>query len=255
MNQGNGKMYVDPMENIGKNNLDLQSSIDRLYKQGTYEDMSTIMIVPSTGMIPARVVQNWMGIMTPMNQKFFRIFQIGKEVGVAYQESIEMILTNPDLSKWKYILTVEHDNLVPPNCLIQLIESINGKIDGNKYDAVGGLYWTKSFGSEIYSQPMCYGDPKIMPRNFIPQIPIQNGITPCNGLGMGCTLFRLDMFKDERFQKPFFKTEQSYVPGQGAACFTQDLYFFHKACELGYKFACDSRVLVGHLDINSDIVW
>ena len=251
-----GKMYCDAYDG-GFHNSELQSTIDRLYKSGLYEDKSTICIIPTRGVIPARVVQSWWGMMTPMNGKFYRIIQCGKEVGIAYSEAIEMILANPDLSKWKYILTLEEDNLIPPDALLKLIEAIEGGVDGQVYDAVGALYYTKGYGG----MPMIYGNPKEMPRNFIPQLPVQNSIVPCNGLGMGCTLFRLEMFKDERIKRPLFQTVQQYTPGQGASAFTQDLEFFHKACGFGYKFACDCRTLVGHLDYEGvcsphpDFVW
>ena len=34
--------------------------------------------------------------------------------------------------------------------------------------------------------------------------------------------------------------------------YTQDLKLFENAGKLGYKFACDSRVKVGHYDIEND---
>lgn len=215
----------------------------RLEAANAYRDLSTICLVPTRGTISARVVQNWMGMMTPMNQKFMRMFMIGMEVGAAYQNAIEMILANPELSKWKYILTVEEDNTMPPDGLIKLYESIDD------FDAIGGLYWTK--GPE--GQPMCYGNPNAFPINFIPQIPAPDAITRCNGLGMGFTLFKLDMFK--KIEKPWFKTVQSYEPGTGVKAYTQDLYFFEKATKAGYKFACDSRVKIGHFDAVQDIIW
>ncbi len=64
------------------------------------------------------------------------------------------------------------------------------------------------------------------------------------------------MFRDKRFKKgEWFKTEQSFEPGVGARAYTQDLHFFEKAGSMGYKFACDTRVRVGHYDSNSDIIW
>jgi hypothetical protein len=102
---------------------------------------------------------------------------------------------------------------------------------------------------------MCYGNPAELPRNFIPQPPLPNTVTPCNGLGMGATLFRLSMFKDPKIPRPWFKTVQEVVPHQGARAFTQDLYFFNNACAAGYKFACSTRTLTGHLDAGSGIVW
>lgn len=219
----------------------------RLEKEKSYRDLSTIIVCPTRGFISARIVQNWQGLIRPMNQKVMGpLFMEGMEVGEAYNQVIKMILENPDLSNFKFILTLEEDNAPPADGLMKLYESID------EYDAVGGLYWTKGEGG----QPMCYGDPKAMPLNFIPQIPQVDAVTPCNGLGMGFTLFRMEMFKDNRFTYgEWFKTKQELVPGGGAQVFTQDLWFFQKAHELGYKVACDSRVKVGHYDATTQIMW
>lgn len=218
----------------------------RLEKSKAYRDLSTVIICPTRGVIPARIVQSWQGMMRPMNQKVIGpIFMSGMEVGEAYNEAIKMILENPELSKYKFILTIEEDNACEPDGLLKLYESID------EYDAVGGLYFTK--GPD--GAPMCYGSPAVQPLNFIPQNPAPNTITPCNGLGQGFTLFRTEMFKDKRFEYgQWFKTLQEVGP-QGAKAYTQDLYFFEKAVGLGYKFACDSRVKVGHYDYENDTMW
>jgi hypothetical protein len=220
--------------------------VRRLEAEGLYKDRSTVCIVPSRGVVPAKVVQNWMGMMVPMNQKFARIFMIGMEVGAAYEQAIEHILANPELSTWKYVFTLEEDNMVPPDVLMKLYTAMD-----EGYDAVGALYWTKGEGG----QPMCYGNPLQAPLNFIPQIPQPETVTRCNGLGMGATLFKMELFKEGKIERPFFKTVQSYDPAKGCAGFTQDLWFFNNAAKAGYKFACDSRAKVGHYDINTDIVW
>lgn len=217
--------------------------VARLEQAKSYRDLSTICVVPTRGQIAARVVQNWMGMMTPMNQKFTRMFIIGMEVGAAYNAAIAQILANPELSQWKYVLTLEEDNLPPPDGLLKLLESIDD------YDAIGGLYWTKGEAG----MPMCYGDPNVFPLNFTPQIPQPETVTRCNGLGMGFTLFKLDIFR--KMEGPWFITKQQYDPQTGVQCFTQDLWFFNEAAKHGLKFACDSRVRVGHYDLASDIVW
>lgn len=229
----------------GRHNQDLDSSIARIEKAKTYQDLSTICIIPTRGMIHAKVIQNWWTLFTPMNQKFIRMFAIGMEVGAAYCNMIEAILADPNLSKWKYILTLEEDNMPPPDGLLKLLENMD------KYDAIGGLYWTKG---EL-GQPMIYGNPHEIPLTFVPQLPIPETIQECNGLGMGFTLFKLDIFKDPRVPKPWFKTLQEYKPGVGARGYTQDLYFFENIYKLGYKVACDTRVKVGHYDKENDIVW
>ena len=160
----------------GRHNADLNSSIVRLEQGNTYKDCSTIAITPTRGFIHARVVQAHMGLMAPMNQKFTRIFATGMEVGDAYSTTVEQILCIPELSEWKYIFTLEDDNIPPPDCLIKLIESIEGGVDGQKYDAVGALYWTKGEGG----QPMLYGNPKEFPLSFRPQLPNPGKIVSVN---------------------------------------------------------------------------
>ncbi|MBP9669567.1 MAG: hypothetical protein KBE09_04750 [Candidatus Pacebacteria bacterium] len=232
--------------NLGLHNADLQATVERLNRGRTYQDLSTIIICPTRGMIPDRVVQAWMGMIRPMNQKVIGpIFIRGYEVGEAYNMAVQMILSNPDLSTWKYMLTVEEDNIPPPDGLLKLYESIG------EHACVGGLYWTKGEGG----QPMIYGDPLVEPLNFIPQVPRAETIQSANGLGMGFNLWKVELFKDERLPKPLFKTVNEYVPGQGSRVYTQDLYFFENARKLGYTFACDTRVKVGHYDAVSDIVW
>lgn len=237
------KIYIPE---VGVHNKDLDVSIDRLEKSKSYRDLSTIIICPTRGQIPARVVQSWMGLMRPMNQKVIGpIFAIGMEVGAAYNNLIEQILAHPELSKYKYILTIEEDNMPPADGLLKLYESMD------KYDVVQGLYWTKGEGG----QPMIYGSPDVIPKNFIPQVPKLDQVQQCNGLGMGFNLFKMDIFKDKDVPKPWFKTVQEVIPGQGARAYTQDLFFYEQSAKAGYIFACDNRVKVGHYDYINDIVW
>lgn len=237
------------MRDIGINNQDIGGSIERLIKNGAYKDLSTVWITPTRGVIKARVVKSWMNVMRPMNQIVVGPeFIEGKEVGEAYQGAFEFILAHPELKKFKYILTVEEDNLPPSDGLLQLYESIGD------YDCIAGLYWTKSSDiSHIYSQPMIYGNPKNkkIPKDFTPQVPIPESVQECNGLGMGFNLWKIDSFKTKlkSMPKPWFKTVQE----KGRA-FTQDLYFFNEAARYGFRCACDTRVRVGHL-ANDGISW
>jgi glycosyltransferase involved in cell wall biosynthesis len=183
-----------------------------------------------------------------MNQKVIgTVFLENMEVGQAYNEGFKMILENEQLKDFKFVLTIEEDNYPQnPDALLKLYESIDN------FDAIGGLYFTKGEAG----QPMCYGDPNAKPLNFIPQIPKTNEPTECNGLGMGFTLFRLEMFKDKRFEYgKWFSTTQEFIPNVGARVYTQDLYFFEKAKGLGYRFACDGRVPVVHWEQETKTAW
>jgi hypothetical protein len=224
----------------GHHNQDLQASLDRLNRRGVYRDLSTVCIVPTRGSIPARVVQSWWNLQTPMNQSFARVFAMGMEVGHAYSSTLEAVLQDPTLSRFKYVLTLEDDNLPPADGLLKLFEGI---VAG--YDVCGGLYWTKGEGG----MPMIYGDPNVYPLNFVPQLPRPQCLQRCHGLGMGFTLFKMKLFKDKRLPRPWFQTVQ------GPQAFTQDLWFFNNAGKYGYRFCCNTACMVGHLDPDRDIVW
>jgi hypothetical protein len=228
---------------IGRNNSNLESTRERLIRGQSYKDLSTVCVIPTRGVIPTKVVQSFLSMASPMNQKFLRIFVEKMEVGDAYNTGIEAILSNPELSKWKYVLTCEEDNIVPPDGLLKLYESMD------KFDVVSGLYFVKGENGAA----MVYGNVNEHPVNFIPQLPIPDTVMPCRGTGMGFCLFKLEMFK--KMPKPWFKTLQEFIPGQGMRAATQDLYFAQEAAKFGYRFAVDCRIKVGHLDFENDCVW
>lgn len=232
------------MSNEGFHNLNLDESIKRLEQAKTYQDLSTVWICPTpSGQICSKVVGSWIGLMRPMNQKVYGpLFIEGKEVGAAYQAAVELILGNDELKNWKYMLTVEQDNCPPSDGLLKLYE------DMDRCDCAAGLYWTKGEAG----QPMIYGNPKVFPKNFIPQIPQPDTLQECNGLGMGFNLFKIEMFK--KLPSPWFRTVQE-ITAQGARAYTQDLWFFENAGRQGFKFACDTRVKVGHYDAANKMMW
>lgn len=230
-------------DTVGKHNSNLEESIKRIDKSKMYKDNSTIIICPTRGLFPTRVVQSWMKLFRPMNQSVAGpIFAESMKVDVAYESLIEYILTNDYLNKYKYILTIEEDNLPPPDGLIKLYESMDD------YDVVGGLYWGK--GENGF--PMIFGDPND-PTDYKPITPIPNTLQQANALGMGFNLFKLDMFR--HIPKPWFKTVEGQVELGTTTAYTQDIYFYKKAAEAGYKFACDTSILVGHYDNKTDVVW
>lgn len=230
----------------GQQNSNIEGANARLTKSKAYRDLSTVIVTPTRGgrSLCPRFVSSVMGLMRPMNQQCFGpIFLSGMEVGEAFNAAVEMILANPVLSKFKYMLTMEDDNLPPPDGLLKLYESIE------QFDVVGGLYWTKGEAG----MPMIYGSADVQPLNFVPQPVMAETVQRCNGTGMGFTLFKLDIFR--KMPKPWFKTEQSFNPNSGSKCYTQDLYFYEKLIRSGGKVAVDNRVKVGHYEVDADRVW
>lgn len=232
----------------GFHNANLLESSKRLVKGATYKDLSTIIVCPTRGgrSLSPKWVMYLLGLMRPMNQPCVGpIFLENMEVGDAYNVGIENILANPQLAKFKYLLTIEDDVLPPPDGLLKLYECMD------KFDVAGGLYWTKGEGGA----PMIYGDINTIPLNFIPQLPIPNTMQECRGLGMGFNLFKLSMFRDGKIPKPWFKTLQEWDEQKGGRGYTQDLYFYENAGKAGYKFCCYTSVRCGHMDCDTGFVW
>ncbi len=229
---------------IGFHNTNLEKSIERVEKSKMYKDLSTIIVCPTRGMFPTRIVQSWMKLLKPMNQSVAGpIFAEGMDVDNAYNTLFRYILDNDYLKKFKYVLTIEEDNAPPPEGLLKLYESTD------EYDVIGGLYWHKSKDGF----PMLFGDPNGDKLDTKPLVPKYGEIQQANALGMGFNLFKLDMFRV--IPEPWFKTLATSNPEDGDNIMTQDFYFYRKAAELGYKFACDNRVLVGHYNNKEDQMY
>jgi hypothetical protein len=231
----------------------------------TYKDNSTILLIPTRGkfkaedgnevqgLIPTQVVSAWQSLISPMNQKRAMLFASGHEVGKAYDAMIQMILNHSELKNWKYILTLEDDNIPPPDAHIRLLESM----EWGNYDAVSALYFTKG----EHNMPMAYGDPAEFARtgalDFRPrdvrEALAAGQIMPVNGIAMGCALWKMSLFRD--IPAPWYVTLNDLVPGKGIVGMTQDLSFCQKGVLAGKRFAVDMRVKVGHLDVGSGVVY
>ena len=237
--------FVAP--DYGKHNADLEASIARVKGTAAWKKLDTIILIPAAGSVPTKAVASWMNLYSPPNNAVYRMFAVGMEVGEAYSQAIANILAHPDLSKFKYILTIEHDNIVPPDGLIKLQERMEAHPE---FDCIGGLYFTKGEGG----QPQVWGDRRDPVMNFRPQPPVPGQLVECWGVGMGFNLFRLDMFKDPDLRKPWFKTQT-----EGGVA-TQDLYAWADFQKNGYRCAVDCSVLVGHYDLDgkfgpADFTW
>ena len=219
----------------------------------TYRDQSTFIIMPSREeLLHHRVTAALYGMIAPMNQKRGIVIVTGHEVGVAYNTAVQNVLSDPELSRWRYIMTIETDNLVPADAHKRLLETI----EAGQWDAVGGLYFTKG----DINMPMAYGDParfestgelEFTPRSVGDAV-AAGQVMAVNGVAMGCTLWRLSLFKD--IPPPWFVTVDDIVDGKPQG-FTQDLYFCKRARMAGRRFAVDCRVKVGHLDLKTGEVY
>jgi len=232
------------MQDTGIHNERIEESATRVLRSGSWKKQRIITVLPSATTIPARVALAHWNLAFPPNNGVMKILALGMEVGEAYSTAISSILAHPELSKWEYVLTIEHDNAPPVNGVLLLTE----RMENNPHlAAVSGLYWTKG----ETGVPQIWGDPADV-LNFRPQAPKAGELVECCGIGMGFALWRLETFKDSRLRKPWFKT-MTGIEGTGVG--TQDLYFWGDARQYGYRCAVDCNVLVGHYDLESDTMW
>ncbi len=233
----------DTGESVGRHNSNIEESYARIVRGATWKKQRVVVIIPAGSDIPTRVAFSHWNLIFPPNQPVFRTLALGQEVGEAYSQAIQAVLDHPELGKWEYILTIEHDNMPPSDGVLKLIEVMEAHPE---YNCVGGLYWTKGEGGV----PQIWGDPTDPIVNFRPQPPRAGELQECCGTGMGFNLWRMSMFRDEKLRKPWFKT----IAGKEGVG-TQDLYFWNDARKNGHRCAIDNRVLVGHYDKEHDIVW
>jgi hypothetical protein len=227
----------------GRHNLD-PASTSRVIEGATWKKQRCVMLLPSASMVAAKCALSWMNLITPPNQPFVRWLLMGDEVGVAYSNALEQIIAHPDLSQFEFVLTLEHDNVPPPDGLLKLIKRME---EHPELACIGGLYWTKGEGGV----PQIWGDISDPVPNYRPQPPVQGKLVECYGTGMGFNLWRTAMFKDKNLPRPLFKTLCSAAEGVG----TQDLTFWTNARKFGHRCAVDCSVLVGHHDASTGITW
>lgn len=227
----------------GKLGGDLEGTAARLIQGATWKKQRIVLILPADATIRTKVALSHWNLVFPPNQPVVRVLCQGMEVGDAYSTALEQVIAHPELSQWEYLLTIEHDNMPPPDGVLKLIETMDAHPE---FSAVSGLYFCKGYGGCA----QIWGDPNDPVCNYRPQVPKPGQVIECCGTGMGFGLWRLSMFKDTRLARPWFKTRTG--PGGSG---TQDLAFWADARKYGFRCAVDCRVIVGHMDLATGEIW
>ena len=120
----------------GKHNESIEQTQQRLLKEASWKKQRVVVILPASNNMSTKVALSHWNLMFPPNQAVLRILAVGMEVGAAYSEAIEGVLNHPELSQWEYILTIEHDNMPPPDGVLKLLKRME---DNPEFDCIGGL--------------------------------------------------------------------------------------------------------------------
>lgn len=127
----------------------------------------------------------------------------------------------------EYLLFVDHDNILPPDTLVRLLE-YNVPVVGclyfeRKYPHLPLIY---TFEEDYHTVRVEYNYPK--------------GLVKCDVIGLGCSLFKVDVFR--QLEDPWFCYKYS-----GKTWGTEDIAFFHKLKDAGVDVYIDTTHTVGHL--------
>jgi glycosyltransferase involved in cell wall biosynthesis len=130
----------------------------------------------------------------------------------------------------EYIFFVDHDNILPPNTLIKLLEF--------NVPVVGSLYFERKYPHLplVYTFEQDFQTVRV-------EYTYPKGLVRCDVIGLGCSLFKMEVFKS--MPEPWFcYNYKDRVWG------TEDIAFFHKLKDMGVAVFIDTINTVGHLSNN-----
>src|SRR6266853_2249137 len=199
--------------------------------------------IPTLGRpVPLDWALNFKGMNPPINFNVILHIVKGRQVADARNEIAKEAIAKDA----KYLFFIGDDTVCPPHTLRQLIYRMENIPN---IGVVGGVYCSKS-------------DPPA------PLVFKENGagsfwdwkvgeFFEVSGLGMDCTLLRVEIFK--KLKEPWFKTvdTDNYLDAVNQAeTWTEDLYFLKKVKEeTDYKIYCDASVICEHHDVNTGRVY
>lgn len=200
-----------------------------------YVEKSTCLIVP-TSVVDGRVYISHMSLFWPFNvpKEFVASYKV-EDPAVAYEKLCEAAIAKGTA----YLLTLEDDILPPQDAIIRLHKTM---LEHPEFDGISALYFSRR--AEVV--PLLVGFPDRPGDGTIRVVPEQPGLVEVNVIPMGFALWKSSLF--ELVERPWFKTDVD----RGMS---QDSYFCHAARAAGRRFAVDTSLRVGHLDVRSGKVF
>jgi SAM-dependent methyltransferase len=189
--------------------------------------------------LPPKLLRAYAAMGAPMNTNVIEMETHAKPIDDARNFFAEQAIAH----NCKYLFFWDEDVLVPPHALRELMFIAEHY---PKYAVVGGIYVLKADRPE----PLVFKG-----QGNGPYYDWKVGeVFECTGIGMGCALVRVDVFKD--IKKPWFKTLDNYsfaldnIPY--GETYTEDLYFCKKVVETDkWKIAAHGQILCPHVDVSS----
>lgn len=255
------KFLIGPKNVIDKNETPWQTRL--------------VIGIPTTGLLRAEWVSSRFSQIIPTNWSHIEAWQMmSSRMPLNYQiaDAENLIAKTVVESEAEWLLSIESDNIIPPNTFRKMNEYMIDKT----YPVVGGLYFTKS----VPPEPMIYrglGNGYYSGWKFGDKV-------MCDGLPFGCTLIHGDIIREIWKDSPEYAVNGQLTrrvfdnpaegwkdPVTGAwlnKSGTTDLNFFHKVKSGGYlaragwkehqkmkyPYMVDTTIFVRHID-NNGVQW
>jgi len=193
--------------------------------------------VPSFGAVSMAWHLAMLQLQTPLNRALRHIAVQGKEVGDARNEIVRLALDyQGELGdRVSHVLFIDDDVLVPPDAPARLLS--------HKLPIVAGLYYART----VAPQPLVLKDRYQGVADNLPS----EGLYPCHGHGMGCTLIAREVF--EALEPPWFKTTRDATSlSENAPTHwfqSEDMYFLERAREQGHQPTVDCGLFCWHYSL------
>uniref|UniRef100_A0A6M3J0A2 Putative glycosyltransferase n=1 Tax=viral metagenome TaxID=1070528 RepID=A0A6M3J0A2_9ZZZZ len=158
--------------------------------------------------------------------------------------AVAALLTKEEMSRCTHIFMVDTDMIYPPDTLWRLVQSDKDIVAGLACDRLPAV--TK--GNEpFFRATFAHQSDKGRFIQHHPQkLPTPPGLHQCSRVSMGGILIKRRVFED--MGTPWFSDYEIQVYPDGSRHrIGEDIYFFVKAQEAGFKVWCDTSLNYGHL--------
>jgi SAM-dependent methyltransferase len=201
--------------------------------------VNVVIGIPSFGMVSSYFYQAMKGQQFPLVSSAYDKIVLNKPIAEARNEIVEFALGQGA----NYIFWVDDDVIPPPDSFLKLYM--------HQKDIINGVYWSKS------NPPM-----PLLFRNHLegPYLDWHVGdLIEIDAAGNGLTLVKTDVYRkiSETVGGPWYSTEYtSFKNGTvSSPNNTEDLYFYWKAKQAGFKIWADTSVQAFHYEKINQVLY
>jgi predicted SAM-dependent methyltransferase len=201
--------------------------------------VNVVVGVPTFGMVSIYFMQGRLSQQFPLVSSAIDKFVLNKPIADARNEIVQFALD----CDANYVFWLDDDVVAPSDAFLKMWRH-------NK-DIINGVYWSKS------NPPM-----PLLFRGHLdgPYMNWHYGdLIEIDAAGNGLTLVKTDVYRqiEKKMGGPWYSVEYGSFAGVKESPFnnTEDLYFYWKARECGYKIWADTTIQAPHYDKNNNVLY